>query len=149
VFPFRKKEFFNKEQKEKLVEAIKEAEKLTSGEIRLYVESHCRFVHSLDRAVEVFASLKMHETHQRNAVLIYVALKDQQYAIYGDSGIHEKVGDDFWKQAAKKLVGHFKDGKIVEGLCACIHEIGLSLQEHFPHKKDDENELPDDIIFGK
>jgi len=81
---------------QQIVAAIGQAERQTSGEIRVFVESRCRFVNPLDRAAEVFTGLKMDQTAQRNAVLVYVALKDRQLALYGDKGIHEKVGDAFW-----------------------------------------------------
>jgi uncharacterized membrane protein len=146
---FRKKELFTEAQKERLMQAVREAEKLTSGEIRLFVESHCAYVNPADRAMEIFASLKMEETKYRNGVLIYVALKDRQYAIYGDAGIHARVGNDFWLAAAKSLEEHFRDGRVTEGLEHCIRTIALSLGQHFPYEEGDQNELPDDIVFGK
>ncbi|MHB1921839.1 MAG: TPM domain-containing protein [Chitinophagaceae bacterium] len=149
MFPFKKKEFFNQEQQNRIVEAIREAELLTSGEIRLFVESKCRFVDPLHRSMEVFASLNMQKTRHRNAVILYVALRDKQFAIYGDEGIHQKVGDDYWSTQAHHLKQHFKEGKVVEGICQCIREIGASLQKHFPHESDGTNELPDNIVFGK
>ena len=104
----------------------------------------------LDRAAEIFWLLKMEHTEARNAVLIYVAIKDRQLAIFGDRGIHEKVGDDFWAKEAALLISHFQDNHIIEGIEACIEEIGASLRAFFPHEAgNDENELPDDIAFGK
>jgi uncharacterized membrane protein len=83
--------------------------------------------------------------------LVYVALKDRQFALIGDTAIHEKAGGEtFWKQAAAKLTGHLRKNEITEGLCNCIHELGTALAIHFPYdpaiKK---NELPDEIVFGK
>ena len=93
IFPWKKKkEFFTPEEKQQLVEAINQAEQRTSGEVRVFIESKCRFVDALDRAQEIFFKLKMQETEQRNATLIYVAVKDRQAAVYGDEGIHVKVG---------------------------------------------------------
>src|SRR5258705_9474175 len=92
----KKKVFFTSEQREHIVEAIQSAERRTSGEIRVFVESRCSYIDALDRAVEIFQSLKMYETAERNAVLIYVALKDRQLAVFGDAGIHQKVGDEYW-----------------------------------------------------
>src|SRR5450432_2413541 len=97
MFPFRKKkEFFSHADNEKIVQAIRDAEKLTSGEIRVFVEHKCRFMDAMDRALEIFANLKMEQTEGRNAVLLYIALKDRQLAVYGDKGIHEKTGEEFW-----------------------------------------------------
>ena len=151
IFPFfKKKSFFSDEEQRRIVAAIGAAEKQTSGEIRVFVESHCRFVDPLDRAAESFFKLKMDSTKQRNAVLVYVAMKDRQLAIYGDKGIHEKVGDAFWNEKAKKILSHFNKADYAGGLEKIIYEIGEALCTHFPYDNDsDKNELPDDIVFGR
>jgi uncharacterized membrane protein len=148
IFPFKKKELLTDAEKQQLVQAIREAERLTSGEIRLYVESHCKYVSPMDRAQEIFLHLGMEKTKRSNGVLLYIALKDHQYAILGDSGIHGKVGADFWQKEAQLLLHHFSRNEIVNGIDACIREIGASLCQHFPFEGDDENELPDDIVIG-
>src|SRR6187549_3921237 len=91
---FKKKEFFSKEENDKIIAAIRHAEECTSGEVRVFVERRCKFIDPLDRAMEIFADLKMQNTKDRNAVLVYVAIKDKQLAIYGDSGIHAKTGEE-------------------------------------------------------
>lgn len=145
----KKKELFTEEEKEKVVQSIRVAERLTSGEIRVYVETRCRFMDPMHRAVEVFRELDMHKTKLRNAVLLYIALKDRQFAIYGDEAIHVKVGDDFWRSQAHHLRTHLREGRTIEGIVHCVKEIGQSLEKFFPHEAGDENELPDDIVFGK
>ncbi|RFS18941.1 TPM domain-containing protein [Chitinophaga silvatica] len=149
--PFiKQKEIFSEAEKNRLVHAIRVAERLTSGEIRLFVENRCKYVNPLQRAKEVFDSLDMGKTRLHNGVLVYVAIKDHQFAILGDQGIHDKVGNDFWTKEADLLIGHFQRNRIVEGIEACIEEIGASLRTHFPHEAgDDINELPDDIVFGR
>jgi uncharacterized membrane protein len=149
--PFLKqKEIFSEAEKNKLVHAIRVAERLTSGEIRLFVENHCKYVDPLERAKEVFASLEMGKTRLRNGVLVYVAIRDHQFAILGDQGIHDKVGNDFWIKEAELLISHFQSDRIIEGIEACIEEIGVSLRTHFPHEAGNGlNELPDDIVFGR
>ncbi|GAA4310956.1 TPM domain-containing protein [Compostibacter hankyongensis] len=142
------KSLFSPAEDERLVAAIREAERMTSGEIRLYVESHCSFVDPMDRAREVFAGLNMQHTRDHNGVLVYLALKDRQFAIYGDEGMHRKVGEDFWKEQALQLLSFLRKGAMVEGLETCVKAVGVSLREHFPYEPDDENELPDDIVFG-
>ncbi|MEO6328674.1 MAG: TPM domain-containing protein [Ginsengibacter sp.] len=151
MFPFRKKkELFSPVENEKIVQAIRNAELRTSGEIRVFVESRCRFIDAMDRALEIFASLKMEQTECRNAVLLYIALKDQQLAVYGDKGIHEKVGSEFWSKEVKKILANFNQDDYAGGISNCVAEIGESLQQHFPYNKEiDKNELPDEIIFGK
>lgn len=149
MFPFKKKELFTEEEKSRIVQAIRQAERLTSGEIRLFVESHCKYVDPMDRAQEAFLSLGMEKTKQRNGVLLYIAMRDHQFAILGDQGIHEKVGNDFWQQEALLLKRHFSGNRIIEGIEVCVKEIGESLYHYFPYESGDQNELPDDIVFGK
>lgn len=149
LFSFNKKELFSDPEKERLVYAIRQAERLTSGEIRLFVESRCEYVDPMDRAREAFVALGMDKTKQRNGVLLYIALRDHQFAILGDQGIHEKVGNDFWQKEALLLKTHFSSHKIIEGIEVCVKEIGESLYHYFPYESGDQNELPDDIVFGK
>ncbi len=151
MWPFsRKKKFFSPEGNEMIVHAIRDAEKQTSGEVRIFVESKCSFIDPLDRAKEIFTQLKMENTEHRNGVLFYVALKDRQLAIYGDTGIHQKTGDDYWKAAVDNMLSHFNKENYAEGIASCVSMIGKALQQHFPYNKDvDKNELPDEIIFGK
>lgn len=149
---FRKKavNFFSKEEKELVVSAIQSAERSTSGEVRVYIESKCSFVNPIDRAIEIFGQLQMHTTAQRNAVLVYVAIKDRQLAVFGDEGIHQKVGNAFWNDAVKKMLQQFNSQNYAQGIANIVTEIGEALQQHFPYDAaTDTNELPDDIVFGK
>ena len=137
---------FTQQQKESMVAAIKQAEKDTSGEIRVHIENHCK-IDVLDRAADVFAQLKMHKTEQRNGVLIYVALLDHKSAILGDAGINAKVPADFWDSIMKNMIEKFKKGQIAEGICEAIIAAGEQLKTYFPYQADDKNELPDEISF--
>lgn len=138
--------FFTATQKVSMVTAIQEAEKNTSGEIRIHIENHSSKV-VLDRAAQVFAELKMHKTALRNGVLIYIALEDHQLAILGDAGINAKVPDHFWDKIKDQMVAQFKAGKTCEGICQAVKAIGQQLKAYFPYSVDDVNELPDDISF--
>lgn len=147
---FSHKPLFSEAEQQKIVGAIQAAEKRTSGEIRVFVESRCRFVDPLDRATEVFATLKMQETAAHNGVLVYVALKDRQLALFGDKGIHERVGDIFWNEQVKNILSHFNKADYAEGIATVVAEIGEALYQHFPYDGNtDKNELPDDIVFGR
>jgi len=149
---FRKKArvFFSPEEKEKILSAIQKAEQATSGEIRVYVENHCRFVDAIDRAAEVFYSLKMDQTAYRNGTLVYVALKDRQMAVFGDEGIYLKTGKDVWNIAVKQMITKFNRENYAEGIIEVVEKIGAALAHHFPYDAStDKNELPDDIVFGK
>jgi uncharacterized membrane protein len=151
IFPWqKKKDFFTQEENKQLVDAIQKAEHQTSGEVRLFVESKCKYVDALDRAQEIFAGLKMHETELRNATLIYVAVKDKQAAVFGDEGIHQKVGEQYWKDVVNKMLLQFRNQKLANGICLGIYELGEALKSHFPYNSDtDKNELPDEIVFGR
>jgi len=147
---FRKKEFFTDEEKQIIVEAVQKAEQRTSGEIRVFVEHRCRYVNAIDRAVEIFENLQMHKTKLRNAVIVYVATKDRQLAVYGDEGIHQKVGNEYWANEVVKMINAFNRDNIAEGIAQCVKNIGEALSTHFPYDRNtDKNELPDDIVFGR
>lgn len=148
---FRKKiPFFTNEENHLVVKAIQHAEKNTSGEVRVFIESKCRWVDAIDRAAEVFFSLKMDKTEQRNAVLVYVAMKDRQLAVFGDAGIHEKVGDEYWNKVVAEMLSGFNSNNYAESIANCVTQIGQALQREFPYNKDtDKNELPDEIVFGR
>lgn len=146
----KKKDFFSEEEKQQLVAAIQQAEKQTSGEVRIYVESRCRFVDPVDRAKELFFQLGMDKTKERNGTLVYIAFEDHQLAILGDAGIHQKVGQKYWEEEVAKMIREFRNEHIIDGICQVVSDIGAALQQHFPYNSEtDKNELPDDIVFGK
>ena len=149
IWSSRSKSVFSATETEHIIKAIKDTEQQTSGEIRVYVESRCKFVDPLDRAAEIFWTLKMDHTEHRNAVLIYVAAKDHQFAIYADKGIYEKLGTQFWANEVKAMSAHFGREHFRDALLLVISDVGKALHTHFPYdNKIDKNELPDDIIFG-
>lgn len=144
------KPFFSVEEQASLVQAIRFMEQNTSGEIRLYVESKNPFVDPLERAGQIFFSLKMENTEDRNAVLIYLATSHREFAIFADEGIYQKLGQEYWNGIVSKITQEFSADNIVEGLVHCIQKIGFALQQQFPYLNDtDKNELPDDIVFGR
>ena len=123
---------------------------MTSGEVRVFVESKCSYVDAIDRAAELFFKLQMQETKDRNAVLVYVAMKDRQLAVFGDEGIHQKVGNEYWNTEVKKMISNFNRDNYAEGISEVVKDIGEALTKHFPYNNDtDKNELPDEIVFGK
>ena len=140
---------FNPEQEERIVAAIRAAELRTSGEIRVFIESRCRFVDPVDRAAEVFFGLKMEQTEDRNGVLLYVAMKDHQLAVFGDEGIHRIVGSEFWNKEVEKILNEFNAAHYVDGIIEIVNDIGEALVKHFPYEQEDKNELPDNIVFGQ
>jgi len=151
LFPWQKnKPLLDEEENRLIVKAIRQAEKRTSGEVRVYVESRCRFMDAIDRAAELFFSLQMEKTDDRNAVLVYVALKDHQLAVFADEGIYKKTGPDYWNNVVKEMLSTFNKQDYAKGIAECVIQIGEALTAHFPYDSDtDKNELPDQIVFGK
>jgi uncharacterized membrane protein len=140
--------FFTEEQQAQILAAVKEAELETSGEIRVHIETSCS-EDVLDRAAWVFKKLGMHKTDERNGVLFYLAVSDRKFAVIGDAGINVKVPSGFWDDVKELLQNKFRESKFTEGLSEAIILAGIQLKSHFPHKKDDVNELPDEISFDK
>lgn len=140
-------DFLTKAEEAEVVEAIRLAEKNTSGEIRVHLEKETSIA-PIERAVEVFHELGMDTTQLRNGVIIYVAVKSKQFAIYGDQGINDKVEGDFWDCTKDIMVSHFKTGNNVQALVEGIHNAGEQLKKHFPFEDDDTNELSNEISKG-
>jgi uncharacterized membrane protein len=141
---------FIKKDTELLQKAIQAAELNTSGEIRLHIDRELKANLSVyERAQEVFEQLNMHQTAQRNGVLIYIAIQAKQFAIIGDAGIHEVVGNEFWDSISTQLSEYFKKGKFTEGLVIAIKQTGEKLKQYFPFQSDDKNELSDEISIGE
>jgi uncharacterized membrane protein len=141
-------DFFSKQDQEDIRQAIASAELDTSGEIRVHIENTCSG-DVLDRAAFVFRQLGMHKTALRNGVLIYLAVKNRRFAVIGDSGINKVVPDNYWDDIKAGMLNNFRDNRFTEGLVAAITSAGQQLKKHFPHLRDDVNELSDDLSFGK
>ncbi len=144
----QKNEPLSTDEKYRLVQAIRLAEAGTSGEVRLYIDQHCKADTAMIRAEQVFVELKMEQTKQRNAVLIYLAMADRKFAIYADEGALHATSIGYWQNLATQLSAHFAESRFYDGLMLVIQTIGYRLAELFPPIPGDENELPDDIVFG-
>jgi uncharacterized membrane protein len=140
-------DFLTKSEEAAVIEAIRLAETATSGEIRIHIEKTTSKA-AYERALEVFHMLEMHQTQLKNGVLIYVAVQDRAFAICGDQGIHEIVGDDFWDKTKEVMAHHFKAGRFMQGLVDGITMAGEQLKTHFPCTEDDTNELSNEISVG-
>lgn len=140
-------DFLTKAEELEVVEAIRLAEKNTSGELRVHIEKETSIA-PIDRAVEVFNLLEMANTKDRNGVLIYVAVESKKFAIYGDKGINEKVTDNFWNCTKDIMLNHFKANNNKQALVDGIHNAGEQLKKHFPFQDDDTDELSNEISKG-
>ncbi|WP_428232104.1 TPM domain-containing protein [Flavobacterium sp.] len=140
-------DFLSKEEELDIVEAIRVAEKNTSGEIRVHIEQTTSKV-PFDRALEVFHELKMNETQQKNGVLFYFAVADKTFAICGDKGINDVVAPDFWDSTKDTMITQFKSGNFKQGIVDGILNAGEQLKKYFPWSEGDTNELSNEISKG-
>jgi uncharacterized membrane protein len=143
------RKFFITEDIDAITQAIKSAEKETSGEIRVHIEEFCKNKNVLDRAAKVFAELKIHKTELRNGVLIYLAFRDKKFAIIGDKGINRVVEPNFWDSTRDLMQDYFRKSEFTLGLVDGIKRAGEQLKLYFPYQKDDINELSDEVSFGE
>jgi len=140
-------DFLTKEDEQEIVEAIRMAEKETSGEIRVHIEKSTS-MDAYNRAMEVFHMLKMDQTQLKNGVLIYLAVKDHSFVICGDKGINDVVQNDFWDCTKDIMVAHFKNGNFKQGLIDGIARAGEQLRNYFPWEHGDTDELSNEISKG-
>lgn len=140
-------DFLTPQEEAEIIEAIRQAERNTSGEIRVHLETHCS-TNPFDRATQVFDLLHMQNTKYSNGVLIYVAVEDKILVILGDIGINKVVETNFWETTKEIIIQHFKIGAIKDGLVSGILNAGKKLKEHFPIDFNDTNELPNTISKG-
>ena len=136
----------NREEDHRVVEAIRQAELNTSGEIKVHIENHCKGDVE-ERSLVVFNRLKLNETQLRNGVLIYLAVKDHKFAILGDEGINNVVEEGFWNDIRDLMAYAFKEGRFADGLEQGIQRCGEKLKAYFPYQSDDINEIPDEISY--
>lgn len=140
------REFLSEENEKRVIQAISDAEDSTTGEIRVHIEANCE-EDPVERAKEVFGELEMHETEARNGVILYIATEDRKVAIFGDEGISQQVGKNFWQDEIDKLIGEFKQGNFEQGIASVVGDIGEKLKRFYPSDGTDPNELDNEITF--
>jgi len=141
--------FFDKKEERQIINAIKEAEKNTSGEVRIHVEKTTKKLNTYQRALEVFGELSMHQTSQRNGVLFYFAIKEQKFAIIADENIYGKTPPGFWENLKDHISTRFRAGQTALGLTEAILATGQQMKRLFPYyNEDNENELSNEISTG-
>jgi uncharacterized membrane protein len=138
--------FFPPDGQQLIEQAIVEAEKDTSGEIRVHVETEFKG-DILDRAATVFAKIEMHKTEHRNGVLFYFGIKNRQFAILGDAGINKVVPPDFWDNIKRVMESHFSNSEFATGLAVGVKMAGEQLKKHFPWQTGDINELSNELSY--
>ena len=120
--------------------AIARAEASTSAEIRVHLDHRCAG-DPVARAVQVFERLGMHRTEDRNGVLIYAAIADRKLAVVGDTEIHARVGEVYWRDLVDAVTRHLREGRPGEGFVHAVADVGVMLSRHFPRRGDDRDEL--------
>lgn len=140
-------DFLTAEEEQEIVNAIIEAEKNTSGEIRVHIETHSKVDH-FKRAQEIFHTLKMDNTKDENGVLIYVAVSDKKFVICGDKGIDKVVPKDFWTTTKDVIQEYFKKNQFKNGIVEGVLKAGQELEKHFPWQHNDTNELSNEVSKG-
>lgn len=140
-------DFLTSDEEQDIVEAIRVAELNTSGEIRVHIEKTSKG-DATNRALDLFHTLKMDNTKLQNAVLIYLAIEDKTFVIYGDKGINDVVEDNFWNSIKDVMQLYFKQGNFKQGLIEGVLKSGEQLKKYFPYTDSDSNELTNEISKG-
>jgi len=140
--------FLSEEDLAAIARAVRQAEARTSAEVRVHLDHTCE-EDALQRAVKIFERLGMHRTAERHGVLIYVSVTDRKLAVIGDAGIHERVGEAYWRELVDAVRDRLRQQRSREGLIHAVEQIGETLSRHFPRRPDDVNELSDDVSVGR
>jgi uncharacterized membrane protein len=140
--------YFSDIESEQFVHTIAQTETQTIGEVRIHIEDLCE-VSPYDRAIEVFNKLGMYNTAQKTGVLIYLATEDKKLAIVGDKGIHDILGIHYWDKIIQEMKSKFQSESIFNGVMHGLKAISSELITHFPEKRLPNNELSNDISYGK
>ncbi|HTL55317.1 MAG TPA: TPM domain-containing protein [Candidatus Limnocylindrales bacterium] len=136
--------FLEQLRDDEIATAIQEAERKTSGEIRVFI-SRKPTKDPVAEAQSHFVSMQMHKTRERNAVLIFVAPESHNFAVIGDTAVHAQCGEAFWQELASEMTAHFRHSRFSTGIIHAVRKAGELLAQHFPRRPDDENELPDRV----
>lgn len=144
----RTREFLSKLDHQAIVRAIAGAEAKTSGQIRVYLQRGALAEDAVAAAKKQFHKLGMDKTSERNGVLILVAPRARKFAVVGDEGIHQKLGEIYWQQLVDAMSAHFQKANFNQALLEAIERTGELLAKHFPKTESGSNELPDEVIEG-
>jgi len=135
----------SQQQMNRVAEAVAAAESSTSAEVKVVVLRHC-WVDIREKAKRLFYKHQLHRTKDRNAVMILLVLANREFLVYGDQGIHQRVGEEFWGSVRDTMLETFRSGDLTEGLCKGIACVGEQLARHFPRGDDDVNEISDEVV---
>jgi uncharacterized membrane protein len=143
-------EYLSDESLGKIVEAIREIEKKTSGEIRVCLKKRRGFlekkIDSRDIAVKEFFKLGINNTKDKTGVLIYVIFGERKFEFIADEGINSKIHYAHWDEISNEVGKYFSGEKYLDGILYGLNRLGNVLINEFPVKDDDKNELSDEVI---
>lgn len=128
--------------------AIEKAERGTSAEVKVVLARHC-WGDIRTKAHRIFRELGLDRTEQRNCVLLLLIVSNREFLVYGDEGIHEKVGQGFWEGLGRQMVDAFGREDFADGICQAVRLVGEKLAEHFPHQRDDVDEISNEIVYRR
>lgn len=111
--------------------AIDSTEKKSTGRIAVRVLPDDT-ADALESARQHLHQAELHKHPHRNAVIFLVAPKSRRFAVYGDDAIHQRVGEQFWKDVVAEMTPHFKRGDMTSALEHGIARTGEQLRAHFP-----------------
>lgn len=147
--------FFNSAELRQIEEAVAAAELKTAGEIKVVIVGKCEknspeqtvedAVH--ERLLKEFAALGISDTRDDTGIMIMLSVEDRRVEIWGDTAIHELVGQDAWGTARDMIINGIKAHTHGAGICDAVKFVGDLLALHFPRKDDDKNELSDEVVI--
>jgi uncharacterized membrane protein len=140
--------FFGEAETTAIGAAIKDAERKTSAEVKVVLARHC-WGSIKRKARKIFGELGLDRTEQRNCVLLLLIVSNREFLIYGDQGIHEKVGQGFWDDVCRQMLDAFRQNQFADGICQGVRLVGEKLAQHFPHQRDDVNEISNEIVYQR
>ena len=143
-------EFLSEKDLEDISLTIRDIEKNTSGEIRVCLKRKRGYLEKefspREIALKEFTGLKMHQTKDRTGVMFFVLFEENKFEVIADEGINSKIPEDVWNLFSDEIKKNFSNKKYCEGIKNILRKIGDYLINEFPAKKDNINELPDDVI---
>ncbi len=131
------------------------------GHVEMHHPGELRFVaeHALDlgdliagvtareRALEVFAQLRVWDTERNNGVLIYVLHAEHAMEIVVDRALARVVPQADWDALCRNAETEFRAGRHAEGALVAVEGAAKLLEKHFPGAPGDGNELPDQPLL--
>ncbi|MFC1482928.1 TPM domain-containing protein [Candidatus Margulisiibacteriota bacterium] len=138
------RKFLSKNEEKQIIDKIKKIESTTNTEIRVHLATKKVKNVGID-AHETFERIGMMKTKERNGIMMYINLRNKEFVVIGDEGIHQRLPKHFWQDMVDAVQIEFKKGKFTEGIINAIEKLRTPLEKFFPKTPTDTNELPNEI----